>query len=76
VRIILLSPSRNVTHFVKRSVLEIFIPGDLFLGHEHNKHATSLKVRTSLRQGAVDRDTWLPPAGKRPCLTRDDKKSA
>jgi len=25
-----------------------------------------------LRQGAVDRDTWLPPAGKRPGLTRDD----
>ena len=28
-RIILLSPSRNVTHFVKRSVLEIFIPVSL-----------------------------------------------
>src|SRR5215472_5702578 len=44
VRIILLSPSLNVTHFVKRSVLEIFIPEICSSVHEHNKHAIVFSV--------------------------------
>src|SRR5580765_3300771 len=51
VRIILLSPSRNVTHFVKHGVLENFIPEICSPVNEHNKHAIAFPV--SLAQVVV-----------------------
>jgi hypothetical protein len=51
VRIILLSPSRNVTHFVKHGVLENFIPEICSPVNEHNKRAIAFPV--SLAQVVV-----------------------
>ena len=45
------SPSRNVTHFVKHSVLEVFIPGVCFTVYEHNERAIVFPV--SLPQAVV-----------------------
>jgi hypothetical protein len=43
-RIILLSPSRNVTHFVKYGVLENFTPEICSPVNEHNKRAIAFPV--------------------------------
>ena len=50
-RIIFVSPSRNVTHFVKNGVLEIFVPEICSSVDEHNKRAIVFPV--SLTQVVV-----------------------
>ena len=50
-RIILPSPSRNVTHFVNHGVLENFIPEICAPVNEHNKRAIAFPV--SLAQVVV-----------------------
>jgi hypothetical protein len=44
VRIIFLSPSRDVTHFVRHGVLEIFIPEICSYVHEHDKRTVVFPV--------------------------------
>ena len=62
-RIIFPSPSRNVTHFVKNGVLEIFISEICSSVHEHNKRAIGFPVILTqvvvFRQiGPLDSNWW------------------